>query len=173
MNISRLNKMQYSIAGAIAFAMLLAADVQASATFKRPDCSVYNDHPKPAQKCIREVKSAIQLANQRSIQDAGLEFVYMGRPDAEGNTAVERVLEDEVEGSFAIRYSVGTDGKVYDLKVVETTPDAVSPLATLWAEAIQNWSFVPMEKPALDIEFRRIYLYAPEDEKKNKTSAKE
>ena len=73
-------------------------------------------------------------------------------------------IERKVEGSFLIRFSVATDGKVSEVKVEQVT-DGIEPLAKLWADSIRRWTFVKTGQPVSSVEYRRIYLY-PKDETK-------
>ena len=90
-------------------------------------------------------------------------FVYMARPDAKANPDALKVVENKVEGSFVIRFSVKTDGTVYDVQTVEVT-EGIQPLAKLWADTIGQWTFAKTARPVTGIEFRRIYLYSAEDD---------
>ena len=78
---------------------------------------------------------------------------------------VLKVIEHKVEGSFVIRFSVKTDGTVYDVRTVEVT-EGIAPLAKLWAETIRQWTFVKTSQPVTGIEYRRIYMYSTEDEER-------
>jgi hypothetical protein len=90
-------------------------------------------------------------------------FVYMARPDPKTNPDALKAVENKVEGSFVIRFSVRTDGTVYDVQTVEVT-EGIQPLAKLWAETIGQWTFAKTTQPVTGIEFRRIYMYAPDDD---------
>ena len=104
-----------------ALTLAFAASAQAPVSFKRPDCSAYSASLKPERKCIREVRRSWQEANYAALQKTGLMFVYMARPDPKANPDALKVVENKVEGSFVIRFSVKTDGTVYDVQTVEVT----------------------------------------------------
>lgn len=147
-------------------ALLLAstATAQTSVGFKRPDCSAYNASAKPERKCVRETKRLWQEANFAALQKTGLMFNYMARPDAKSAPdAVKKAVENKVEGSFVLRFSVKTDGTVYDVQTVEVT-DGILPLAKLWADTIRQWTFAKTSQAVTGIEFRRIYLYSKDDD---------
>jgi hypothetical protein len=55
-------------------------------------------------------------------------------------------LENKVEGSFTLRFSVATDGTVYNVRQEEVT-DGIAPLAVLWADTIAKWTFTRIDKP--------------------------
>ncbi len=58
-----------------------------------------------------------------------------------------------------IRFSVKTDGTVYDVQTVEVT-EGIQPLAKLWADTIRQWTFAKTSQAVTGIEYRRIYMYA-------------
>jgi hypothetical protein len=146
-----------------ALTLAFAASAQALVSFKRPDCSAYSAAQKPERKCAREVRRSWQEANFAALQKTGLMFVYMARPDAKANPDALKVVENKVEGSFVIRFSVKTDGTVYDVQTVEVT-EGIQPLAKLWADTISQWTFAKTSQPVTGIEFRRIYMYAADDD---------
>jgi hypothetical protein len=146
-----------------ALTLACVASAQAPVSFKRPDCSAYSDSPKPERKCVREVKDSWQRANAARLQKTGLMFVYLERPDAKDNLEIQKAVKNKVEGSFAIRFSVKTDGTVYDVQTVEVT-EGIQPFAKAWAEAIGQWTFAKTSQAVTGIEFRRIYMYAPGDD---------
>jgi hypothetical protein len=157
----------------LALALGFAASAQAAATFKRPDCSAYSAAQKPERKCIREVRRSWQEANFAALQKTGLMFVYMARPDAKASPDALKAVQNRIEGSFVIRFSVKPDGTAYDVHTVEVT-DGIQPLARLWAEAIGQWRFAKTSQPVAAIEFRRIYMYAAdEDDDPERTSQNE
>jgi hypothetical protein len=144
-------------------ALASAASAQAAATFKRPDCSVYSAAQKPERKCIREVRRSWQEANFAALQKTGLMFVYLARPDAKASPDALKALQSRIEGSFVIRFSVKPDGTVYGVHTVEVT-EGIQPLAKLWAETIGQWTFAKTGQAVTAIEFRRIYMYAADDD---------
>jgi hypothetical protein len=151
---------------AMCFAALtlpLAASAQAPAAFKRPDCSAYSAAQKPERKCVREVRRLWKEANFAALQKTGLMFVYMARPDVEAHPDALKVVENKIEGSFVIRFSVKTDGTVYDVQTMAVT-EGIQPVAKLWAETIGQWTFARTGRAVTGIEYRRIYMYAADDD---------
>lgn len=146
----------------LALALALAAGAEAEVRFERPDCSAYKDSFKPERKCIRETRRRWQEENFAALQKTGLMFIYMARPDVEASPAARAAIEEKVEGSFTLRFSVATDGTVYNVRQEEVT-DGIAPLADLWADTISKWTFTRIDKPVTDVEYRRIYLYSSED----------
>jgi hypothetical protein len=147
----------------LTLALPFAASAQTVATFKRPDCSVYSGAQKPERKCIREVRRSWQEANFAALQKTGLMFVYMARPDAKASADALKAVQNRIEGSFVIRFSVKPDGTVYDVHTVAVTA-GIQPLAKLWAETIGQWTFAKAGQAVTGIEFRRIYMYAADDD---------
>ena len=148
------------------FATLLLASTagaQTVTTYKRPDCSAYKASAKPERKCVRETRRLWQEANFAALQKTGLMFVYMARPDTKGAADALKAVQDEVEGSFVLRFSVKPDGTVYDVRTVEVT-EGIQPLANLWADTIRQWTFAKIPQAVTGIEFRRIYMYTKEDD---------
>lgn len=143
-------------------ACLALSPAHAQPAFERPDCSAFASAPKPELKCIREIRHSWQQRNFAALQENGLMFVYMERPDIESAREARKVIEQKVEGSFLIRFSVTTDGKVSDVKVEEFTA-GIEPLAKLWADTIRRWTFVKAERPVSGVEYRRIYLYSKDE----------
>lgn len=139
---------------------------RAQDSFVRPDCSPYQAAIKPESKCIREVRKIWQEANFAALQKTGLMFAYMARPDIKSSPAARKAIEDKVEGSFTVRFSVAPDGTVYNVKTADVT-GGVAPLASLWADTIGQWTFAKIDKPVTDIEYRRIYMYSAEDDTKS------
>lgn len=156
--------MKHLMIASIALVMASSAGAQASDSFKRPDCSEYKGDYKAESRCFRHVKDDWKYANFDAVQNAGLEFILMVRPDLEKDKVAKKVLDDKVEGSFTIKYSVNQTGAVHDVKVEDVTSDAIRPLAQLWADTIKQWSFEKPAKPVVDLEYRRIYLYSKDDE---------
>lgn len=142
--------------------LALAPAAHAASVFKRPDCSAYQGGFKPESRCLRDVRKQWREANFAALQKTGLMFVYMARPDAGSSPAARDAVENKVEGSFALRFSVATDGSVYNVTTTDVTA-GIEPLAALWAETIGRWQFAKVEQPVTDVEFRRIYLYTAED----------
>jgi hypothetical protein len=145
----------------VALMIACATSAQTAATFKRPDCSAYSAAQKPERKCVREVRRSWQEANFAALQKTGLMFAYMARPDPQASPDALKALQNRIEGSFVIRFSVKTDGTVYDVRTVEAT-QGIQPLAKLWAETIAQWTFTKTAQPVTGVELRRIYLYAPD-----------
>ena len=148
---------------AVVLALAAAVDAPAQAAFKRPDC------PAPAAKysaearCLRDIRKSWQQANFDALQKTGLMFKYMARPEVDKYPAAKSALETKVEGSFAVRFSVAPDGAVYNVQTTDVT-SGIEPLAKMWAETIGQWTFVKVDKAVTDVEHRRIYLYAKDDE---------
>jgi hypothetical protein len=46
---------------------------------------------------------------------------------------------------------------------VEVT-EGIQPLAKLWADTIAQWTFVKTSQAVTGIEYRRIYMYSPDDD---------
>jgi hypothetical protein len=143
-----------------------ASGAQAQDSFKRPDCSAYKAAFKAESKCIREIRKSWQEANFAALQKTGLMFIYMARPDIETNPDARKAIENKIEGSFSIRFSVATDGTVFDVKT-ENVTGGVTPLARLWADTMGQWTFTKIDKPVVDVEYRRIYMYSREDDAKS------
>lgn len=150
----------------VALVLAFPAGAQAQVSFKRPDCSPYKAAFKAESKCIREIRKSWQEANFAALQKTGLMFNYMARPDIETSPAAKEVIENKVEGSFTVRFSVATDGTVYNMKTEDVT-DGIAPLAGLWAETIGQWTFAKTDKAVTDVEYRRIYMYSVEDDTKS------
>ena len=146
-----------------ALTLSIAASAQTPQTFKRPDCSAYSAAQKPERKCIREIRRSWQEANFAALQKTGLMFAYMARPDPKASPDALKAVQSRIEGSFVIRFSVKTDGTVFDVEAVEVT-QGIQPLAKLWAETIGHWTFAKPSQPVTGIEFRRIYMYAADDD---------
>jgi len=146
-----------------ALACASAATAQTPVPFKRPDCSAYSASQKPGRMCVRETQRLWKEANFAALQKAKLMFVYMARPDPKAFPEALKVVENKVEGSFVIKFSVKTDGTVYDVQTVEVT-EGVQPLAKLWTDTIRQWTFVKTSQPVTGVEYRRIYLYSKEDD---------
>jgi opacity protein-like surface antigen len=144
--------------------VMVSGAAQAQDRFQRPDCSKFQGGPKAEGKCFRETKEAWKFANYDAVQKAGLEFIYMARPDLSNSPAVKKALEDKVEGSYTIKYSVNQNGTVYDVKVEDVTSAGIEPIAKLWADTIKQWTFAKIAKPVVNVEYRRIYLYSKDDE---------
>lgn len=157
------------IPGAV-LALSLPAAAQEPANFVRPDCSAYEDAHEPEATCIRKTRKSWQDANFAALQKTGLTFNLMGRPDPDKSPEARKVLDDKVEGSFVIRYSVGIDGKVSDVKIVEVA-GGVQPLARLWADAIAQWTFLKGDKAFADVEYRRIYMYPAKEDAESKRAS--
>jgi hypothetical protein len=149
------------ICGALAFAAV--ANAQTAVPFKRPDCSAYNESQKPGRMCVRETQRLWKEANFAALQKTKLVFSYMARPDPKAWPDALKVVENRVEGSFVIRFSVKTDGTVYDVQTVEVT-EGIQPLAKLWTDTIRQWTFAKTSQPVTGVEYRRIYLYSKEDD---------
>jgi hypothetical protein len=154
-------------------ALVLASGAQAADSFKRPDCSAFKDAPKPESKCFGRIRNAWKYANYDAVQKAGLEFIYMARPDVNSSPAAKKALEDKAEGSYTIKFSVNQAGTVYDVKVEDVTSQAIAPIASLWADTIKQWTFAKIAKPVVDLEYRRIYLYSKDDEVKEAKKKRE
>jgi hypothetical protein len=145
--------------------LLLAAPAgaQAETAFQRPDCPAADAVDSAEARCIRDVRKRWQQANFDALQQTGLMFAHMGRPEIDRHPAAKAVIENKVEGSFTVRFSVAPDGSVYNVSTVDVTA-GIEPLAKMWAETIGQWTFVKPDKPVADVEYRRIYLYAGDDE---------
>jgi len=146
-----------------ALALASSAQAQSVANFKRPDCSAYKASAKPERKCVRETKRLWQETNFAALQKTGLMFIYMARPDTRNAPDAVKAVENEIEGSFVLRFSVKPDGTVYDVQTVEVT-EGIQPLARLWSDTIRQWTFAKTSQAVTGIEFRRIYMYTKEDD---------
>ena len=144
--------------------VMVSGGAQAQDRFQRPDCSKYQGAHKAQSKCFRETKEAWKYANYDALQNGGLEFVHMARPDLKSSPAAKKALDDKVEGSYTIKFSVNESGTVYDVRAEDVTSPAIEPVAKLWAETIKQWTFAKTAKPVVDLEYRRIYLYSKDDE---------
>jgi len=146
-----------------ALALASVANAQAVVPFKRPDCSAYSASQKPGRMCVRETLRLWKEANFAALQKTKLMFSYMARPDPKAWPDALKAVENRVEGSFVIRFSVKTDGTVYDVQTVEVT-EGIQPLAKLWTDTIRQWTFAKTSQPVTGVEYRRIYLYSKEDD---------
>lgn len=147
-----------------ALALASVASAQTAVTFKRPDCSAYSASLKPGRLCVLETRRIWKEANFAALQKTGLTFVYMARPDPKAaSPEAQKAMEKKVEGSFVLRFSVKTDGTVYDVQTVEVT-EGIQPVAKLWANTIGQWTFSKTSQPVTGVEFRRIYMYSTEDD---------
>jgi hypothetical protein len=156
------------LAAALAVLVLAApADARAEAAFVRPDCPPADAPMEAEARCIRDVRRRWQEANFAALQETGLMFVYMARPDADASPAARAAVEQKAEGSFTVKFDVATDGTVYNVRTLDVT-DGIEPLARLWADTIAQWTFTKTDQPVTDVEFRRIYLY-PRDGEANST----
>jgi hypothetical protein len=155
--------MKFPAVPCVVLALALAAGAEAGTRFERPDCSAYKDAFKPESKCIRETRKQWQERNFAALQKTGLMFVHMARPDLETSPAAREAIENEVEGSFTIRFAVATDGTVYNVRVEDVT-DGIAPLAELWADTIGQWTFTRIDQAVTDVEYRRIYMYSSDDD---------
>jgi hypothetical protein len=155
--------MKRIVLGAVALALVAPCWAWADTSFKRPECAAGNDvTPEAAEaRCIREARKRLQDANFADLQQTGLMFNYMARPDLERFPEARAVLEKKIEGSFSVVFSVATDGTVSDAAARDVTP-GMQPLASMWVDTIRQWTFAKVDKPVTDIEHRRIYLY-PKD----------
>jgi len=163
MNITGATKMKKLLIASVALVIVSGA-AQAQGRFQRPDCSKYQGALKAEGRCFRETKETWKYANYDALQKAGLEFLYMARPDLKTSPAAKKALEDKVEGSYTIKFSVNPSGNVYGVKVEDVTSPGIEPIAMLWADTIKQWTFVKLAKPVVDLEYRRIYLYSKDDE---------
>jgi len=158
--------MKLPFISAVALVLCSPSDAKAQDSFVRPDCSGYKAALKPEGKCIRETRRSWQEANFAALQRTGLMFTYMARPDIKTSPAARKAIEDKVEGSFTVRFSVAPDGTAYNVSVADIT-GGVAPLASLWADTIAQWTFAKIDKPVTDVEYRRIYMYSADDDAKS------
>jgi hypothetical protein len=154
-----------SILATLACAAPLHAQGQApsQATFVRPDCVPSETDPGAESRCIRAARNAVRDANFAALQKTGLMFRSMARPDLAQHPDAKAALEQKVEGSFLVRFSVAPDGTVYNVATSDVT-EGVAPLAQMWAQTIAQWTFAKVERPVTDIEHRRIYLHPRQEE---------
>lgn len=143
--------------------LALPAGAQAQAVFQRPDCPAVDAVHSVEARCLRDVRKRWQQENFDALQKTGLIFVHMGRPEIDQHPAAKAAIENKIEGSFTVRFSVAPDGTVYNVSTVDVTA-GIEPLAKMWAETIGQWTFVKPGKAVADVEYRRIYLYARDDE---------
>src|SRR5688572_14576800 len=92
-----------------ALALASVATAQTAVPFKRPDCSAYSASQKPGRMCVRETLRLWKEANFAALQKSKLMFVYMARPDPKAHPDALKVVQNRIEGSFVIRFSVKTD----------------------------------------------------------------
>jgi hypothetical protein len=147
----------------LAFALAAPGVAVSQATFERPACPAADAPMKAEARCLRDVRKRWQDRNFASLQQTGLMFVYMARPDPEASPAARAAIEDKIEGSFTVKFDVALDGTVYNVRTLDVT-DGIEPLARLWADTIAQWTFMKIEQPVADVEFRRIYLYPRDGE---------
>jgi hypothetical protein len=149
----------------LAFVVALVASTGAHAqtTFSRPDCAPSESDPGAESRCIRAARNKVRDANFADLQQAGLMFRYMTRPDLKQHPDAKAAIEKKIEGSFTVRFDVAPDGTVYNVRAVDVTA-GIEPLAKMWADTIGQWTFVKTGQAEADIEHRRIYLYAREDD---------
>jgi hypothetical protein len=147
----------------LALALAWPAGARAQAPFQRPDCPPADAPLQAEARCIRDVRKAWQEANFAALQETGLMFVYMARPDPDASPAAMEAVEQKVEGTFTVKFDVATDGTVYNVRTQDVT-DGIEPLAKLWADTIAQWTFTKIDKPVADVAFRRIYLYPRDGE---------
>lgn len=142
--------------------------------FTRPECPAGAAvTPQAAEaRCIREARKRVQDANFAALQSTGLMFNYMARPDLERFPDARAAIENKVEGSFGVVFSVAPDGTVYNVATKDVTA-GMEPLARMWADTIGQWTFARVEKPVTDVEHRRIYLYPKDDAGRSRTSRDE
>lgn len=159
------------LAAALAALVLAApAGARAEAAFVRPDCPPADAPMKAEARCIRDVRKRWQEANFAALQETGLMFVYMARPDPDTSPAAREAIEKKTEGSFTVKFDVAKDGTVYNVRTLDVT-DGIEPLARLWADTIAQWTFTKTDQPVTDVEFRRIYLYPRDGEAKSTQDA--
>jgi hypothetical protein len=154
----------------VALALAGPAGAWAQAVFKRPDCPAPAAAYSAEARCIRDIRKSWQQANFDALQQTGLTFKYMARPDVDEYPAAKAALEKKVEGSFTVRFSVAPDGVVYNVRTAEVT-SGVEPLAKMWADTIGLWTFVKVDKAVTDVEHRRIYLYPRDDDAESQKKA--
>ncbi len=157
--------MKKFLLSAVALLLVAPTGAWAQAGFTRPDCAVGDAvTPQAAEaRCIREARKRVKDANFAALQATGLMFNYMARPDLERFPEAKAVLEKKVEGSFGLVFSVAPDGTVYNVATKDVTA-GIEPLAKMWADTIGQWTFAKPGRAVADIEHRRIYLYAREDD---------
>ncbi len=156
--------MKRIVLSAVALVLVAPSWAWAQSSFARPECAAGDAvTPQAAEaRCIREARKRLQDANFAELQQTGLMFNYMARPDLEQFPEAKAVLEKKVEGTFSVMLSVAPDGSVNNVSVKDVT-DGVQPLARMWADTIGQWTFAKVDKPVTDIEHRRIYLYPKDD----------
>jgi hypothetical protein len=166
--------MKRIVLGAVALALIAPSWGWADASFKRPECAPGNDvTPEAAEaRCIREARKRLQDANFADLQQAGLMFSYMARPDLERFPEAKAVLEKKTEGAFSVVFSVAADGTVSNAAARNVT-DGMQPIASMWVDTIREWTFAKVDKPVTDIEHRRIYLYPKDDAETERESRDE
>lgn len=137
---SRCVPMKLLALSVIVLALVAPAGAQAQLAFERPDCPcagrrlfrrgpLYSGHPQ-------------ELAAGRfptALQKTGLIFKYMARPEVDKYPAAKAALEQKVEGSFTVRFSVAPDGAVYNVATTDVT-GGIEPLAKMWADTIGEWT---------------------------------
>jgi hypothetical protein len=147
----------------IALAATLPVGVHAEGGFARPECPAADAPHSAEARCLRDVRKRLQQSNFDALQKTGLMFRYMTRPELDQHPDARAAIEKKVEGSFTVRFDVAPDGSVYNVRAIDVTA-GIEPLAKMWAETIGQWTFVKPGQAVADIEHRRIYLYAREDD---------
>lgn len=144
------------------------AAAQSPVSFQRPDCSAYANLPEGEGRCFRKARDTVRFANYAALQETGLEFAYLARPPADlaGYPEARKAVEEKAEGEFLITFSVDTEGKAHDVKVVSASSEPIDALARVWADTIAQWRFTKVASPVADIPFRRVYLYSSDDEER-------
>lgn len=150
----------------LALALALPGGARAQAAFQRPDCPPADAPMKAEARCIRDIRKRWQDANFAALQETGLMFVYMARPEPDSSPAARAAVEQKVEGSFTVKFDVAKDGTVYNVRTQDVT-GGIEPLARLWADTITQWTFTKIDQPVTDVAFRRIYLYPRDGEAKS------
>jgi len=147
----------------VALAAAAPAGTHAQSAFVRPDCPAADAAHSAEARCLRDVRKRLQQSNFDSLQKTGLMFRYMARPELDQHPDARAAIEKKIEGSFTVRFDVAPDGTVYNVRAVDVTA-GIEPLAKMWADTIGQWTFAKPGRAVTDIEHRRIYLYAREDD---------
>ncbi|WP_160152043.1 energy transducer TonB [Microbulbifer sp. ALW1] len=138
-------------------ASMLFASQAFSLDWQRPDCSAYESF----SECRNAEKNAYRQSKQQEFREKGLSFWYYERPDFSENEAVEKALEDKVEGALFFSFDVEKNGSVSGLTLKHKTSEEVAVYAAPLLAAIKNWQFVPAETSWKGLEWRYQFYFEP------------
>ena len=64
----------------------------------------------------------------------------------------KQAIEQNIEGSVTMSFSIDTDGTVYNIKVLDSTPNGVFDKASM--KALSQWKYAQLDKPLSEIKTR-------------------